>query len=299
MILFHAIFMCCIVLKTNSLEVNLDFPNKFTAGENRYKEMVEKTYGDCWKNALANLHTGCKDLTEETQSRLALSFTNCFLDHSGSKICPCTTETKISDCLRNSSDRVFSTYTEFFTHTQSICHYLQHKEWQQQTEKTVVMLTVSAEEVSKKLDESSKSQAKMLDLQKVAVLDQRRMISNGRTLNVELQKSRNHAKTVFEEFKSTTNDQRLLIFEVFDRIKSLQNLVLGEFTSVYTFVYYIVGVFLIYVLTSIPPTADARLFLLLLITLNAVIERTLVTYSVDEEMLKMFPLDTNVRILHF
>ncbi|KAG8180795.1 hypothetical protein JTE90_012974 [Oedothorax gibbosus] len=255
--------------------------------------MVEKTYGDCWQKALADLRTGCKQLNEETQSRLALSFANCFLEHSGTKNCPCSAETPISHCLKNVSDRIFVTYTKFFTHTQSICHYLQHREWQREAEESVFRLTETSISVSRKLDQASQTQDKILDTTTKALSQSQALISNGQTLHSELEKSRNFAKTIFAEFKSTTQDQRLLVFEVFDRIKSLQNFVLGEFTSVYTFVYYGVGVFLIYVLTSVPKTAEARLCLLLMVLMNAAIERMLVTCSLDEEMMKMFPLDAN------
>ncbi|PRD26379.1 UNVERIFIED_CONTAM: gamete expressed protein [Trichonephila clavipes] len=291
--MYFIIMLCFGVVMIDSLQVDLGFQDKFMEGENRYKELIKKSYGSCWKEALANLHSGCKHLTEEIQSRLALSFTNCFLEHSGSETCPCPEKTLISVCLRNSSDRIFSTYTEFFTHTQSICHYLQHREWQEQTQKTVDMLSENSEIVSKKLDESSKFQSKILDMQQIALRDQKQLIYSGKILNTELQKSREQARNAFEDFKSATNEQKHLIFEVFDRIKGLQHFVLGEFTSIYTFAYYMAGVFIIYILTSIPETAKARIWLLLLITGNVVVERILMSYNLDAEMSKMFPLDVN------
>ncbi|GBN16554.1 hypothetical protein AVEN_227755-1 [Araneus ventricosus] len=280
-------------VKTDSVEVDLNFQEKFAQGENLYKELVKKSYGSCWKEALSHLHFSCKHLTEEIQSRLALSFTNCFLEYSGSETCPCPPESSIKDCLKTSSDRVFSTYTEFFTHTQSICHYLQHREWQEQTHKTVAMLTENSEIVNKKLDESRKTQSKILDMQQVSVLEQRRLISAGKSLNMELAKSRSQARYAFDEFKASTNEQKHLIFEIFDRVKGLQHFVLGEFTSVYTFAYYFAGIFIIYLITSVPQTASARIWLLLLKSGNVVLEKILVSYNIDEEMLKLFPLEIN------
>lgn len=40
-------------------------------------------YGQCWSQALTNLHTSCKVLTEKIQMRLAYDFANCFLHKSG------------------------------------------------------------------------------------------------------------------------------------------------------------------------------------------------------------------------
>ncbi|GIX77742.1 hypothetical protein CEXT_413281 [Caerostris extrusa] len=275
------------------MDVDLNDQDKLMEGKNRYNELMKMSYGDCWKEALSHLHLSCKHLTEDIQSRLALSFTNCFLEHSGSKTCPCPEGIPMSVCLANSTDRIFSTYTEFFTHTQSICHYLQHREWQEQTHKTIVLLTENSEIVGIKLDESSKIQTKILDMQQVSLLEQRRLISNSRNLNAELQKSRSQARSAFDEFKTSTNEQKLMIFEVFDRIKGLQHFVLGEFTSVYTFAYYIGGIFLIYISTSIPQTANARIWLLLLISANFILERIVVSYNIDQEMLKLFPLEVN------
>ncbi|XP_054720758.1 LOW QUALITY PROTEIN: uncharacterized protein LOC129230385 [Uloborus diversus] len=286
------------VYNLNCSEIDLDFQRRIKEGEDRYNDLAKRIvpYGNCWKKSLEDLHRGCKQLTEESQSRLALSFANCFLEHSGSTICNCPPDTPVSTCLRNSSDRVFSTYTEFFTHTQSICHYLQHREWQERTENTVLKLSKTSEEVSEKLEETTKYQTQMLDMQQLALEEQKRLISNGKILNHELQKSRLHARDVYEDLKSTTGEQKLLIFEVFDRIKSLQNLVLGEFTGVYTIAYYLIGTILVYVATSISRTADARIWLLLIISANMVAERVITSYTLDEGILKHALGDSSVLV---
>ena len=36
-------------------------------------------YGECWAQALEHLDTRCKDMTSESQSRIALKFTHCHL----------------------------------------------------------------------------------------------------------------------------------------------------------------------------------------------------------------------------
>lgn len=46
-------------------------------------EAQAPSYGTCWKNALSALRMGCKHLDEDIQARLALGFTNCFLDKAG------------------------------------------------------------------------------------------------------------------------------------------------------------------------------------------------------------------------
>lgn len=216
-----------------SLEVDFNLEKSMIAGEKHYSDMVKKidSYGDCWKRTMLDLHVGCKRLTEDVQSRLALSFANCFLSHAGSEPCRCADDVPIATCLGNSSERMFSTYREFFTHTQSICHYLQHREWQEEAAETVLVLTKNSQAVSKKLDESFKSQTKILNLQEAAMSEQKRLISNGRILNAELQQSRNTARDMYNEFKTTTHEQKFLLFQLYDKIKDLQNFVLGELTG--------------------------------------------------------------------
>lgn len=40
---------------------------------------TQSHYGECWARALEHLDTRCKDMTSESQSRIALSFTLCHL----------------------------------------------------------------------------------------------------------------------------------------------------------------------------------------------------------------------------
>ncbi len=50
-------------------------------GEQQYNIIKRATkmpkYGACWRDALTKLESGCKELTDETQSKLAVYFTNC------------------------------------------------------------------------------------------------------------------------------------------------------------------------------------------------------------------------------
>lgn len=39
-------------------------------------------YGECWSQALARIHTRCREFTDETQSKIALAFTHCHLSRS-------------------------------------------------------------------------------------------------------------------------------------------------------------------------------------------------------------------------
>ena len=106
-------------------------------------------YGECWKAALRRLDQGCKQLDDDMQSRLALGFANCFLEKAGMRTYPCEETVLLADCLRNVDNNAFTTYSNFFTHTQNMCYFLQSQIWQEETEQTVNRLTASSAQVTK------------------------------------------------------------------------------------------------------------------------------------------------------
>jgi hypothetical protein len=104
-------------------------------------------YGACWKAALHRLDQGCKQLDDQVQSRLALSFANCFLEKAGIRTYPCEDSAPLADCLANVDNNGFTAYSNFFTQTQNICFFLQSQMWQELTEETVNRLTASSAQV--------------------------------------------------------------------------------------------------------------------------------------------------------
>ena len=57
-------------------------------------------------------------------------------------------------------------------------------------------------------------------------------------LSQALDASRASVREMLAEFKTSTDEQRTLIFEIFDRVGKLQNLVVGELSWLYTVVFY-------------------------------------------------------------
>lgn len=56
---------------------------------------------------------------------------------SGRDFPPCPEGSEVSKCTASMDAVAFNTYTEFFTHTQSICHFLQSEAWQNRAENTM------------------------------------------------------------------------------------------------------------------------------------------------------------------
>jgi hypothetical protein len=74
---------------------------------------------------------------------------------------------------------------------------------------------------------------------------------------------------------------------VFDRVSRLQNLVLSEVNWLYTVVYYGACLVVIYVVTATKQTADARLWLFVLVSLNLGLERAVCRWSLPSDGLKV------------
>ena len=115
---------------------------QFELGKKHFQNALQDSkmptdYGTCWTNAIRNVEQGCKDLTEDVQQSLALQFANCFLEKAGQKTYPCNEVSDIRKCFEKMNDRAFAAYNSFFTHTQSICYFLQAQVWQVKTEKVV------------------------------------------------------------------------------------------------------------------------------------------------------------------
>ena len=110
-------------------------------GRTRYSLIVRDSkmprYGSCWKEALSQLEKGCKQLTDDVQSRLALRFANCFLAKAGQATYPCGGERPIDECLSVMDVKGFTAYTNFFSDTRSMCQFLQTQVWHEETENTI------------------------------------------------------------------------------------------------------------------------------------------------------------------
>ena len=97
---------------------------------------------------------------------------------------------------------------------------------------------------------------------------QKQIAANGSALSQALESSRANARALMEEFRASTDEQRALIFSIFDRVGQLQSLVVSEVSWFYTVIFYAGCLLLVYITTATKRTADARIPLIVLLTLN-------------------------------
>jgi len=236
------------------------------------REKSRPKYGTCWTKALEDLESGCKNLDDEMQSRLALNFANCFLAKSGQKTFPCPNGNPIQSCLEEVDNNAFTAYSNFFTHTQNMCFFLQSQVWQDDTEATINSLASNSAKVSESLAESHQLQQQLVSRQEES-LEYHKELASG------IAGAKGNVREMLEEFKVSTVEQKTLIFEVFDRVSRLQNLVVSEVSWLYTVIFYSACLLVIYLVTSTRRTADARLWLFVILTANFAVERIVVKWT--------------------
>lgn len=230
-------------------------------------------HGKCWKKAISELQTGCKSLSEEIQNDLALKFTDCFLQMSGYEPVKC--ESPKSFCAKKLSDRAFNAYTEFYTHTQSICYFLQNQMWQEEAEITVNKLSSTSTEVAKKLQEAEIVQEKLLQHQHQSLLLQNDLIKNSENVASVLKASEDKINTVIKDFQSSTVEQKQLLLEVFENLLSLREWAVNEMSWFSSTVFFLSTAIIAYLFTSMSRTKDARILIFVIISFNYAIERIL------------------------
>ena len=79
-----AYYLCWLTLiPALALGTGID-PTRFNEGKRQYELMQKQSerpkYGQCWISAMTTIHFGCKQLTDDTQTRLSLAYLNCFLE---------------------------------------------------------------------------------------------------------------------------------------------------------------------------------------------------------------------------
>lgn len=247
----------------------------FEEGKQQYELLHQKQplYGPCWSEAIKQVHVGCKSLDENIQYYLALLFTNCFLEKSGLRDDLCDSS-KPEYCVKRMSEKAFNVFTEFFTHTQSICFFLQNEMWQQQTHDTIGKLSETSYQVTKKLSKASRNLDELHNLQMRSINSQLLFLE-------ELRNSR----IAFEDFKRHSEEQRFIVSEILDRFIKLQNFVLAEITFGYSIAYYLLSLLIIYLLTTPNRTGAARFWLYLILISQLAYERFIAKLSSDDDIL--------------
>lgn len=244
-------------------------------GEQQYLTLKNNAnlpqYGECWTQAISQLDATCAHLTENTQAALAWRFTKCFMDQTmDSQIDLCDLEDK--QCLANVPERIFQAYTNFFTHTQSICFYLMSQLWHTETEHTINALRTHSQSVSKQLEMAGRLQVNLLQQQREGLKVQRQLVEHGLNLSEVLHESRGRLARLTAEFRNSTIEHGRQLGDLFRRISMLHNWFIGEYAFIEQIIYFLSQLFVILLMTAAKRTENSRFILFLVSGIQILIE---------------------------
>ncbi|ODM93079.1 Protein GAMETE EXPRESSED 1 [Orchesella cincta] len=275
------VFILLLMVQT-SLTSNLKFEvggatsHAVENGRKRMEELTQKARlpsdGDCWKSALEDLQLGCKLLTEDIQSRMALRFTSCFTEMLGNPPLMCEPSTPTKDCLKGLDVFAKSTFREYFLHTQDMCYYLRQEIWQESTNIAVNRLTDAAEDVTKEMEQQKQIQEQIYISQQESLKVQ----SNLKKDNEDLYNAVVKVKDVFDDFSETAKEHQVISSEIFDKLSRMQKLVFwiqGEMSMVDMILWYFAAMLFGYFATTSERTRSARFWLILLFMITILFEK--------------------------
>lgn len=254
-------------------------------GEKQYHHLRSNTnlpqYGACWTQAIAELDSTCAHLTEMTQASLAWRFTKCFMDQTMDmqmELC----ELDDKHCLESVPERIFQAYTNFYTHTQSICFYLMSQVWHTETEHTISALRTHSQSVSKQLEMAGRLQVNLLQQQREGLKVQRQLVEHGMNLSEVLHESRGRLARLTAEFRNSTIEHGRQLGDLFRRISLLHNWFIGEYAFIEQIIYFSTQLFAILLMTTTKRTESARFVLFLVTGIQIVVECVLNRLKVDD-----------------
>ncbi|XP_050582299.1 uncharacterized protein LOC126918441 [Bombus affinis] len=254
-------------------------------GEKQYQMIKAKSslsqHGICWQTVIDAIKVSCDKLNDREHALIALKLTNCFLEDSGHKTYDChliDVENQRRKCINNMSDRAFSVYNEFYVHTTHMCFYLNYEVWQAETDNTIKQLYQVSSRMREQLLEASEIQGNMLESQKQSLQMQNKLLSHGEELGSVLKSSSESVNNLVRDFKESAKDQRELLFQIFSYVRTFQNWIVGEVSWFQSIMFYTISCILSAVFSSSKRTADARITLFTILSLNIIAERMLVQY---------------------
>ncbi|XP_048874341.1 uncharacterized protein LOC125745478 isoform X2 [Brienomyrus brachyistius] len=279
------LFFLCAAARAWPLYCALGFAEVESHGRAELRRLqgfaAQPVYGECWSRALERIHASCRQFTEETQSRVALAFTHCHLRRSNRPFPECMDDSNVKECTQDMDAVAFNTYTEFFTHVHSICHYLESERWQHRAEGTIHRLTESSAGVAEQLASTRSMAEDLVQAQRVALRSQEAILRNGEELKFTLHDSTQGLKDVFADLQHTAQEQQLAFSEIFGRIAFLQTFVMSESHTLGSLLYNTLGLCVAFLLTATKRTAGARLILFVLVAVNVYLERIICNAVLD------------------
>lgn len=175
-------------------------------------------------------------------------------------------------CMKDMPDRAYNAYTEFFTQTQNMCYFLQNQVWHRETENTINNLNSNSRIVNEKLREASDLQNVLLEHQQQGLVAQEELLKNGKDLSNSLNVSKETLNKLTIDLQESTLEHRTILDDLFKEFHLLHSWLVGRYSLIDKVVYFTVSLILIMISTSMSFTSGARVYLILSLISNFMLE---------------------------
>jgi hypothetical protein len=232
----------------------------------------------CWYEAVIKLNSSCKAMNDKDQSRLALSLANCHLERSGRQTYACPTHKDIQYCTNRDimDDLSFQVYTEFYTHAEHVCYFIQSQLWQANTEGTINRLSDVSTLAVAMLEESLTHHKELRNSQDMVLDGQAAILEGDKKIAESLKETEANIDHTFQEISRKTEQHKNLLYELLESldrgmggINWLLSSILGEIMSLETAIFFITTLLLI---TFLPQFGLSRVWLYSILTAYGLME---------------------------
>jgi hypothetical protein len=170
---------------------------------------------NCYSKALIELRRDCRSLEQEEKSRLAVKLTNCQLATQGQETYPCSSAESLRACVERLPDKVNYLYIEFLTHIDSMCLFIQNRNFEKYAETMLNRLSRSADFARQELEimaQSTRNLAKDTSSIRLTAKDTLEKVQKAHEVQMATaQEAEKHHTDTQHRFEKLSTQQRMAL----------------------------------------------------------------------------------------
>ncbi|CAF3677177.1 unnamed protein product [Rotaria sordida] len=252
----------------------------FDNGRQKYEQILSlssssTTTSSCWQQVLIMLQKYCSiDELDKYQSIIAYQFTLCHLstmnDDLSNILCH---ENNIELCVENLHQHMnaFIAYTEFYPFVQSVCYVLRQKSYQSELTSRLTIFLNNSQETITKLISSIHLQHQLTDRIKYQQYIQEIILNNAIKLKQLARTNIDKTQDILNNVIQAARHEYDLLKQICALSQTIQTIV--RITCTYSFWFYTLSMFTIYIMTIPKRTNRARSFLFCGMFIYVLLER--------------------------
>ncbi|CAF0901587.1 unnamed protein product [Adineta ricciae] len=254
----------------------------FDTGRQKYQqiELLSKSSTEtssCWHRVLTMLHERCSlDQLDQYQSLIAYQFTLCHLSTMNSDLTSIACdEHRVESCVEklHQYTNAFIAYTEFYPFVQSVCYVLHEKSYQSELTSRLTYFLENSQETITKLVSSIQLQTELTQKIKHQQYIQETILTNAMKLKDLARINMDKTQDILSNVIQAARHEYDLLKQICALSQTIQTIV--RITCTYSFWFYALSMFAIYMITIPKRTNRARSMLFSGMFLYVLLERYL------------------------